>query len=132
MDLDCVRQLEAVDDTSNTKKNRISACANFRDLLWYWCEYYLRRGRDRLTLEFSTLIPFAVWKTTVAALCRDDGSDSSLVDAAGLHDYGNLSPYNWEPKGVSFNYFASSNDISSCSENLRAVRKDLSISSGSL
>ena len=25
---------------------------NFRELLWFWKEYYCRRGRDRLSLEF--------------------------------------------------------------------------------
>lgn len=40
---------------------------NFRQLLWYWNEYYLRRGRDRLSLEFSSHIPFSVWKEVVGA-----------------------------------------------------------------
>lgn len=34
---------------------------NFRELLWYWQEYYLRRGRDRLSIEFSTHIPYKYW-----------------------------------------------------------------------
>jgi hypothetical protein len=34
---------------------------NFRELLWYWQEYYLRRGRDRLSLEFSSHVPFHKW-----------------------------------------------------------------------
>lgn len=34
---------------------------NFRELLWYWQEYYLRRGRDRLSIEFSCHIPFRYW-----------------------------------------------------------------------
>ncbi len=34
---------------------------NFRELLWYWQEYYLRRGRDRLSIEFSCHIPFKYW-----------------------------------------------------------------------
>jgi hypothetical protein len=34
---------------------------NFRELLWYWQEYYLRRGRDRLSIEFSCHIPFSYW-----------------------------------------------------------------------
>lgn len=38
---------------------------NFRELLWYWSEYYLRRGRDRLSLEFSTHVPFRHWRTVV-------------------------------------------------------------------
>lgn len=38
---------------------------NFRELLWYWSEYYLRRGRDRLSLEFSTHVRFQEWNSLV-------------------------------------------------------------------
>lgn len=38
---------------------------NFRELLWYWQEYYLRRGRDRLSIEFSSHVPFHVWMDIV-------------------------------------------------------------------
>jgi hypothetical protein len=38
---------------------------NFRELLWYWREYYLRRGRDRLSIEFSSHIPFHHWSELV-------------------------------------------------------------------
>ena len=41
---------------------------NFRELLWYWTEYYQRRGRDRLSLEFSSHIPFEEWRNTVGEL----------------------------------------------------------------
>jgi len=52
---------------------------NFRELLWYWQEYYLRRGRDRLSIEFSSHIPFKHWTRIVQILCRDDDSSMSLV-----------------------------------------------------
>lgn len=42
-----------------------SVLRNFRELLWYWTEYYTRRGRDRLSLEFSTHVPFSKWKEIV-------------------------------------------------------------------
>jgi hypothetical protein len=54
---------------------------NFRELLWYWKEYYLRRGRDRLSIEFSSHIPFFHWHNLVDILCRDDGSPESLLSA---------------------------------------------------
>jgi hypothetical protein len=54
---------------------------NFRELLWYWQEYYMRRGRDRLSLEFSSNIPFHVWRAVVSDLCADDGSESALLHA---------------------------------------------------
>lgn len=38
---------------------------NFREVLWYWQEYYLRRGRDRLSVEFSCHIPFKYWHEVV-------------------------------------------------------------------
>lgn len=38
---------------------------NFRELLWYWREYYLRRGRDRLSIEFSSHVPFEQWQRLV-------------------------------------------------------------------
>ena len=38
---------------------------NFRQLLWYWQEYYMRRGRDRLSLEFSSHITFHHWQNVV-------------------------------------------------------------------
>jgi hypothetical protein len=52
---------------------------NFRELLWFWQEYYLRRGRDRLSLEFSSHIPFIYWQTLVEMLCADDGSATALL-----------------------------------------------------
>jgi hypothetical protein len=42
---------------------------NFRELLWYWREYYLRRGRDRLSIEFSSHIPFFQWNSLVGKAC---------------------------------------------------------------
>jgi hypothetical protein len=38
---------------------------NFREVLWYWQEYYLRRGRDRLSIEFSCHFPFRCWHQLV-------------------------------------------------------------------
>lgn len=52
---------------------------NFRELLWYWQEYYLRRGRDRLSIEFSSHIPFKHWNSLVELLCKDDGAPTSLL-----------------------------------------------------
>lgn len=54
---------------------------NFRRLLWFWGEYYLRGGRDRLSLEFSTHVKFWAWKRVIRLLCADDGSPTALVDA---------------------------------------------------
>lgn len=52
---------------------------NFRELLWFWNEYYHHRGRDRLSLEFSSHIPFAEWRHVVDLLCADDGSPTALL-----------------------------------------------------
>jgi len=54
---------------------------NFRELLWFWREYYLRRGRDRLSIEFSVHMPFAVWQRLVDRLCADDCTEMSLLSS---------------------------------------------------
>jgi len=53
---------------------------NFRELLWFWREYYQRRGRDRLSLEFSSRIPYCYWYALVQALCADDGTPRALLE----------------------------------------------------
>lgn len=69
---------------------------NFRELLWYWQEYYLRRGRDRLSVEFSCRIPFSSWSSLVELLCRDDGQPTSLLSTAATNL--RLSPYHRPPR----------------------------------
>lgn len=59
--------------------DRSDVLRNFRELLWFWTEYYTHRGRDRLSLEFSSHLRFQEWKTVVSLLCADDGSRTSLV-----------------------------------------------------
>lgn len=52
---------------------------NFRELLWYWREYYLRRGRDRLSIEFSSHIPFFQWSLLVGmSICTCTSQMSSF------------------------------------------------------
>lgn len=51
---------------------------NFRELLWFWSEYYSHRGRDRISIEFSSHLHFSEWKHVVSIL-TDDGSNASLV-----------------------------------------------------
>ena len=53
---------------------------NFRELCFFWKEYYTHRGRDRLSIEFSSHIRFAEWQNLVVKLCADDGSAISLLD----------------------------------------------------
>lgn len=60
---------------------RGSALHNFRELLWFWSEYYHRRGRDRLSLEFSSHVGFPEWLRLVDTLCADDGAHTSLLAA---------------------------------------------------
>ena len=54
-----------VESQANPNAGAAALCKNFRELLWYWQEYYLRRGRDRLSIEFSTHIPFRYWHAIV-------------------------------------------------------------------
>lgn len=58
-----------IDDKDNTNyKSYHKFIWNFRELLWFWQEYYLRRGRDRLSIEFSSHIPFSFWRKVVGKL----------------------------------------------------------------
>ena len=55
---------------------------NLRELLWYWMEYYGKRGRDRLSLEFGTRIPCAEWMEVVHLLCADNFSEHTYSSAS--------------------------------------------------
>jgi hypothetical protein len=52
---------------------------NFREVLWFWTEYYTHRGRDRLSLEFSSHLRFQEWIEVVGLLGADNGAPTSLV-----------------------------------------------------
>jgi hypothetical protein len=54
---------------------------NFREVLWFWIEYYTHRGRDRLSLEYSSHLRFQEWVEVVSLLGSDDGAPTSLVNA---------------------------------------------------
>ncbi|EWM28574.1 Protein of unknown function DUF3689 [Nannochloropsis gaditana] len=58
---------------------------NFRALLFFWQAYYLPRGRDRYSLEFSSHIPFVEWKNVVDALCADDPTCPTALVHAPFH-----------------------------------------------
>jgi hypothetical protein len=59
--------------------DRCDVMRNFREVLWFWSEYYTHRGRDRLSLEFSSRFRFREWHHVVSMLSADDGSPSSLL-----------------------------------------------------
>jgi len=59
-------------------EDNVDVLDNFRQILWFWQEYYIHRGRDRLSLEFSSHIRFSEWKSVVSKLCADDESNVSL------------------------------------------------------
>ena len=44
---------------------------NFRQLLWFWKEYYTHRVKDRVSLEFSSHLPFSEWWHVVQYLSSD-------------------------------------------------------------
>ncbi|CAI5504161.1 unnamed protein product [Closterium sp. Naga37s-1] len=57
-----------------------SVMKNFRALLDFWREYYLRkRGRDCASLQFSTNIPFTEWLRVVEMLCASPDCPTSLL-----------------------------------------------------
>mmetsp|Transcript_92951 Transcript_92951/g.265358 ORF Transcript_92951/g.265358 Transcript_92951/m.265358 type:complete len:92 (+) Transcript_92951:52-327(+) len=53
----------------------------FRELLWFWREYYSHRGKDRASLEFSSRIPYREWYKVLLLLTADDGSPTALLPA---------------------------------------------------
>mmetsp|Transcript_42648 Transcript_42648/g.49196 ORF Transcript_42648/g.49196 Transcript_42648/m.49196 type:complete len:139 (-) Transcript_42648:180-596(-) len=57
---------------------RIDIMLNFREVLWFWIEYYTHRGRDRLSLEFSSRLQFSEWIKVVSLLVADDSAPTSL------------------------------------------------------
>ncbi|RLO03722.1 hypothetical protein DYB28_007799 [Aphanomyces astaci] len=72
-------ELQTEVDDGNT-----DLCVNFRSLLWFWVQYYVPRGRDRLSLEHSSDMKFNEWYSVVALLCADDGSPAALLPAPTL------------------------------------------------
>jgi hypothetical protein len=59
----CESETNSTTDAQLTGADKIMQ--NLRGLLWYWHEYYLRRGRDRLSVEFFAHIPFRYWMELV-------------------------------------------------------------------
>ena len=80
-----------------TLGDRANILRSFRELLWFWTEYYTQRGRDRLSLEFSSKIRFHEWKGVVGMLCADDGSITSLCSNSGVLP---RSPYCHAPRAL--------------------------------
>jgi hypothetical protein len=78
------------------KSRKGGVLRNFRELLFFWKEYYTHRGRDRLSLEFSSHLRFVEWDNIVTRLCADDGSEESLVEKP-LEDLPR-SPYSRPPR----------------------------------
>jgi hypothetical protein len=65
----------------STSAFKLDAVHTFRQLLWFWQEYYGHRGRDRLSLEFSSHMRFHEWDAVVKLLTSDDASPYSLLNA---------------------------------------------------
>lgn len=66
-------------NSSQAIGDRTDVMRNFREVLWFWMEYYTHRGRDRLSLEFSSRIRFQEWNHVVSLLTADDASLTALV-----------------------------------------------------
>jgi hypothetical protein len=67
--------------TANTAQigDRSDVIRNFREVIWFWKEYYAHRGRDRLSLEFSSHLRFQEWNHVIFLLTLDDGSPTALA-----------------------------------------------------
>lgn len=86
-------------DARRRRRRKAFPLLNFRELLWFWQQYYHHRGRDRLTLEFSSHIRFEEWNATVELLAADDGSPCALMDATPKLP---RSPFHLEARPSSF------------------------------
>jgi len=60
----------------------VSVLGNFQKLLWFWNEYYLLRGKDCLSLEYTSQIPFSEWTATYDVLVEELGE----FDPTGLYE----------------------------------------------
>jgi len=73
------------EEASYSKQVLPTACvtANFQKLLWFWHEYYLLRGKDCLSLEYTSQIPFQEWTRTYEVLVEELGEfdPASLFEA---------------------------------------------------
>ncbi|KAG7363961.1 DUF3689 domain containing protein [Nitzschia inconspicua] len=68
-------------DDRSTRDGGGDVLRNFREVLWFWMEYYTHRGRDRLSLEFSSHLRFQEWMEVVSLLAADNGSSTALVQS---------------------------------------------------
>ncbi|CAI5470422.1 unnamed protein product [Closterium sp. Yama58-4] len=72
--------VSSTSDDSSSGVGPGSVMKNFRALLDFWREYYLRkRGRDCASLQFSTNIPFTEWLRVVEMLCAPPDCPTSLL-----------------------------------------------------
>jgi hypothetical protein len=79
LDINDDRSPRLLRQMSSRLSDRTDVLCNFRELLWFWSEYYTHRGRDRLSLEFSSHMRFHEWHKVVTMLTQDDGSSTALV-----------------------------------------------------
>jgi hypothetical protein len=62
---------------------------NYRKLLWFWEQYYLREiTHDHKQLEYSSGISFKFWRLNVEALCGQQGIPNKMENEScdGNHD----------------------------------------------
>jgi hypothetical protein len=66
--------------TANANRAFVSsqARANFRELLEFWQTYYSRKGRDCVSLAFSSHLPFPVWQKAVNQLQQSLGGPMTV------------------------------------------------------
>jgi hypothetical protein len=73
---------------------------NFREVLWFWQEYYTHRGKDRESLALSSRIAYQEWVSVVQLLTHHGDSGTSLVGAEAAVQLP-PSPYEIPPRSSS-------------------------------
>lgn len=97
---DVVKQLRTMNKEAATgnEPGGETILTKFRELLWFWSEYYSHRGRDRLSLEFSSHLRFREWKHVVDLLCADNMTSSTCLTSAPIRLP--KSPYRRAPRVI--------------------------------
>lgn len=80
------------------RSDDVRVLQTFRSLLEFWRSYYLRkRGREGVSLQYSTQLPFSDWLHIVDLLCSHPDSPCSLLYGSSANLQHDLCDSMWTP-----------------------------------
>lgn len=62
------RRRQSAHENNYNSGNQDDVIRRFREVLWFWIKYYTHRGRDWLSLEFSSHLRFQEWNDVISLL----------------------------------------------------------------